>query len=199
MTSSVSWKDSTASVSWNRLSGDNVYTLKITERRNTGYEDIPPKGTQVNELRYEDTFAFPTQPNRRYIAELSCGELYAQTELYTFLTGHENDMDFEPMPDTKEAADQLMTTDKYPSDICNFIVHGAEGENGKAMLVGIENDLLAIALSNLPEQSRDVVLLAYCLDMTDVEIAEALNMPRSTVQYQRTSSLNKIKKHMEGK
>ena len=95
--------------------------------------------------------------------------------------------------------DALMTTDKYPSDMCNFIVHGTEGENGKAMLVGIENDLLAIALSNLPEQSRDVVLLAYCLDMTDVEIAEALNMPRSTVQYQRTSSLNKIKKYMEGK
>ena len=49
----------------------------------------------------------------------------------------------------------------------------------------------------LPDDRRDIVLLAYFLDMTDREIAEKLDMVRRTVQYKRTQSLKELKKEME--
>lgn len=53
------------------------------------------------------------------------------------------------------------------------------------------------ALMRLPTQKRDIVLLAHCLGKTDVEIGAMLNMVSRTVQYQRTSSLAKLKQYME--
>ena len=86
--------------------------------------------------------------------------------------------------------DELRVTDKYPSDLTMFKVQDFE--------IGVENELLADALKSLPAVSRDIVLLSYFMDYTDHEIAEMLNIIRSTVQYRRTSSLSKMKKHMEG-
>ena len=60
-----------------------------------------------------------------------------------------------------------------------------------------ENEKLADALSALPDSKRDIVLLAYFLDMTDQEIADKLNLVRSTVQYRRASSLKEMKQRME--
>lgn len=45
----------------------------------------------------------------------------------------------------------------------------------KVFVVG---DLLAEALSQLPEDKRDVILLSYFLGMTDREISEQLNVVR---------------------
>jgi len=61
----------------------------------------------------------------------------------------------------------------------------------------VENEKLAEALSALPESKRDIVLLAYFLDMSDQEIADKLNLVRSTVQYRRASSLKEMKQRME--
>ena len=47
------------------------------------------------------------------------------------------------------------------------------------------------------DDKRDIVLLAYFLDMTDQEIADKLDMVRRTVQYKRTQSLKELKKEME--
>lgn len=91
---------------------------------------------------------------------------------------------------TQKQIDELSVTDTYPSEKNRFTVKDFE--------VLIENDLLAEALSSLPESSRDIVLLSYFLEISDTDIAEMLNMVRRTVQYRRTSSLNKMKKHMEG-
>ena len=91
---------------------------------------------------------------------------------------------------TQKQIDELSATDTYPSDKTRFLV--------KEFEVLIENDLLAEALSSLPETSRDIVLLSYFLEISDTDIAEMLNMVRRTVQYRRTSSLSKMKKHMEG-
>lgn len=91
---------------------------------------------------------------------------------------------------TQKQIDELSATDTYPSEKNRFMV--------KEFEVLIENDLLAEALSSLPESSRDIVLLSYFLEISDTDIAEMLNMVRRTVQYRRTSSLNKMKKHMEG-
>ena len=61
----------------------------------------------------------------------------------------------------------------------------------------MENEKLAEALSALPESKRDIVLLAYFLDMSDQEIADKLNVVRRTVQYRRASSLKEMKKRLE--
>ena len=53
------------------------------------------------------------------------------------------------------------------------------------------------ALAVLPDDKRDIVLLAYFLDMTDQEIADKLDMVRRTVQYKRAQSLKELKKEME--
>ena len=87
--------------------------------------------------------------------------------------------------------DELMTVDKYSTDMNKFLTCGFEVE--------IESDLLAEALSTLPAKSRDILLLAYFLDMRDVEIAAVLDMAKSTVQYQRSTSLTKLQKYMGGK
>ena len=92
---------------------------------------------------------------------------------------------------SKREIDELMTMDKYESDMYKFLAYGFEVE--------IESDLLAEALSALPIKSRDILLLSYFLDMSDVEIANVLDMARSTVQYMRSASLNKLKKYMGGK
>ncbi|MDR2571941.1 MAG: hypothetical protein LBD23_16815, partial [Oscillospiraceae bacterium] len=53
------------------------------------------------------------------------------------------------------------------------------------------------ALRSLPERKRDIILLSYFLELSDGEIGKKLNLIRSTVQYQRTSTLRELKKMME--
>ena len=84
---------------------------------------------------------------------------------------------------------QLYTVDTYDLD--------GEGEafciNGKR----ITTKLLAEALRTLPHEKRQAVLLYYFFDKSDVEIAEELGVPRSTIQYRRTSSFEMLKKYLE--
>ncbi len=84
---------------------------------------------------------------------------------------------------------QLYTVDSYDID--------GEGEifcvNGKR----ITAKLIAEALRSLPQEKRQAVLLYYFFDKTDVEIAAELNIPRSTVQYRRTSSFDLLKLYLE--
>ncbi|EGP7089878.1 sigma-70 family RNA polymerase sigma factor [Listeria monocytogenes] len=64
--------------------------------------------------------------------------------------------------------------------------------------VGIEHDLLSEALRDLPDKKREILLLYYFMNMSDSEIAERLELNRSTVYRHRTSGLALIKKIMEG-
>ncbi len=66
------------------------------------------------------------------------------------------------------------------------------------MDVEILDSDLGRALETVSKVRRDIVLLAYLLDMTDTEIASRLQLNRSTVQYRRTSTLGQLKKIMEG-
>ena len=86
---------------------------------------------------------------------------------------------------------QLFTTDEYKSDYFRFQVSGFD--------VLVKNELLAEALNALPERKRDIILLSYFLDMSDAEIAELLNVVRTTVFRHRKSALAKIKQYLEGK
>ncbi len=80
-------------------------------------------------------------------------------------------------------------TDEYECDYTVFEVLGME--------VRVSDEQISKALKALSEKKRNIILLSYFMDMTDAEIAELLNLVRSTVQYHRTNSLNEIKKILE--
>lgn len=92
---------------------------------------------------------------------------------------------------SEEAMEQFAVWDKYFEDTYLFEVMGFE--------VSVTDELLAEALKTLPQDRQEIILLSYFLGMTDPEIAEQLNLVRRTVAYRRTSSLQALKKFMEGK
>ena len=85
--------------------------------------------------------------------------------------------------------EQLYTEDKYFAIEQVFNVLGLD--------VIVTDCVIAEALENLPERKRDIILLSYFLELSDREIGDKLNMLRSTVQYQRTSTLQQLKNFME--
>jgi RNA polymerase sigma factor (sigma-70 family) len=91
---------------------------------------------------------------------------------------------------TPQEENQLYTHDSYFADDeaeKSFFVAGKE----------ITAKLLAEALHSLPEEKRNAVLLYYFFEMSDAEIAELHSIPRSTVQYRRTSSFELLKRYLE--
>ena len=58
------------------------------------------------------------------------------------------------------------------------------------------NGVQGLSLS-LPEEKRRSVLLYYFFNMSYVEIAKLYQIPRSTVQYRRTSSFDLLKHYLE--
>ncbi|WP_301109584.1 sigma factor-like helix-turn-helix DNA-binding protein [Sporosarcina sp.] len=90
---------------------------------------------------------------------------------------------------TSQEENQLYTLDKQ-----------YEGEEGECLQVAgkrVTPILLAEAMRTLPIEKRKTVLLYYFFDKSDVEIAELLEIPRSTVQYRRTSSFKRLKRFLE--
>ncbi len=90
---------------------------------------------------------------------------------------------------TPQEAAQLYSQDSYFED-----------ESGDTFLAGgkkITTKLLAEALHTLPEEKRKAVLLYYFAGKSDVEIGEMIHVPRSTVQYRRTSSFDLLKRYLE--
>ena len=88
----------------------------------------------------------------------------------------------------KELA-SLAVTDEY---FKGGYVFSVLGEN-----IAVSDADLAGALTAIPADKRGIVLMKYFFDMTDDEIAEKLNMARSTVAYKRANTLNQLKKIME--
>ncbi len=76
--------------------------------------------------------------------------------------------------------------DKYPSEYTAFNVLG--------MKVQITDEQLSKVLKELPEKKRNIILLSYFMDMSDLEIGKLMNLVRSTIYRHRTSALKKIKK-----
>ena len=90
---------------------------------------------------------------------------------------------------SEQELEQLSTTDKYFAFEQTFNVLGND--------VIVNDESIAEALKNLPERKRDIILLSYFLELSDGEIGKKLNLIRSTVQYQRTSTLRELKKFLE--
>ena len=91
---------------------------------------------------------------------------------------------------TPEQLAQICSFDEYSSDYSRFKVLEYD--------IAVKDELLAEALQELPERKRDIILLSYFLDYSDVEIAELLNLVRRTVNDQRNKALKDLKNRMEG-
>ena len=85
---------------------------------------------------------------------------------------------------------QLCREDEYFASEKIFTVLGND--------IPVRDAHIADALTLLPKEKRDIILLSYFLDMPDREIGEKLNMLRNTVQYRRTGALQQLKIFMEG-
>ena len=99
----------------------------------------------------------------------------------------ENEVLFSEM--TMTEMEELLVTDKYMEDIECFQVLDYDIE--------IRDELLGEALKNLPDKKRDVILMSFFLNLPDGEIAKAMNLVRSTVNYHKSSSIEKLRKMME--
>lgn len=106
--------------------------------------------------------------------------------------------------DTKQRQLREITfSDLSPEEensLCTYDKYFADDEAEQSFVVGgkeITAELLAEALHSLPEEKRETVLLYYFFDMSEREIAKYYNIPRTTVQTRRTSSMKLLKRYLE--
>ena len=90
----------------------------------------------------------------------------------------------------EEALEQLAVMDEYPWEHTVFRV----GED----VILIKNSRLAAALKLLPEQDRRILLMYWCLEMADWEIAAELHMARRTVNSHRRNASLLLRKLLGG-
>ncbi|MCB6414239.1 sigma-70 family RNA polymerase sigma factor [Faecalimonas umbilicata] len=90
---------------------------------------------------------------------------------------------------SEKELDSIFTVDRYKVENKCFRVLGYDIE--------VKDTLLAEAIQSLSESKQKVVLLSYFMDMSDAEIARAMNLVRSTVHEHRRRSLELMKKMME--
>ena len=64
--------------------------------------------------------------------------------------------------------------------------------------IEVKDELIGEALKYLLEKKRNVILLSFFMDMSDTEIVKYMNLVRSTIHHHRVSSLQALKKIMEG-
>ena len=91
---------------------------------------------------------------------------------------------------TEGELEQLKTDDEYIVESEMFRVLDYDIE--------VKDELIGEALKYLPEKKRNVILLSFFMDMSDTEIAKHMNLVRSTIHHHRVSSLQALKKIMEG-
>lgn len=89
---------------------------------------------------------------------------------------------------TESELNRLAVYDAYFADERTFVVDDNE--------IVVNDDLLASAIKQLPQNKRDIILLSYFVGMTDAEIAEQLNVVRQTISKRRTVSLEELKNHL---
>ena len=91
---------------------------------------------------------------------------------------------------TQEELSRMTNTDEYivESEVFRVLDYDVE----------VKGELIGEALKYLPEKKRNVILLSFFMDMTDTEIAKHMNLVRSTIHHHRVSSLQALKKIMEG-
>jgi len=86
---------------------------------------------------------------------------------------------------------KLISFDDYPSDLFE------ENITTDMFNAVIHNELLYEALLSIKPRSRDLILLKYWCDMTDVEVDNILNMTKSSVNKHKIRTLHKLKELMK--
>ena len=81
--------------------------------------------------------------------------------------------------------DKLCVVDRYPSDSIVFSSHGYD--------LHIDNELVAAAFAELPQQAQSILILHCVLEMADGEIGTLMEMSRSAVQRHRTKTLKELR------
>lgn len=88
-----------------------------------------------------------------------------------------------------EDMEQLAVCDSYPSECAAYAV-GDE-------VILIQSDRLADALNALSKECREIILMYFCLEMPDREIAERLDISRRTVNTHRRQAFQELQALME--
>ena len=84
---------------------------------------------------------------------------------------------------------RLYCLDDYRLEYECFPILGIEVE--------VRDQQIIDALKRLPEKKLKVILMAFFLGMTEMEIAEEMNLVQSTIHYHKQASLKILKKWME--
>lgn len=90
---------------------------------------------------------------------------------------------------SEEELSKIFTMDEYEFDNECFNVMNCDVE--------VKDALIADALKELSEKKRNIILMAYFMDMSDSDIARELNLVRSTIYEHRKNSLKFLRKIME--
>lgn len=90
---------------------------------------------------------------------------------------------------SQEELEHISISDIYDTDYIHFEVMEYD--------IPVEDILLAEAIETLPKQKKDIILLSYFTDMTDLDIANEMGVRASTIFYHKKEALKKIKKYME--
>lgn len=90
---------------------------------------------------------------------------------------------FSDLPDV--VVDSLHVWDEYELGFTAFDVYGTE--------VRVSDDMLCEALKQLPEKKRNVLLMSYFLELSDISIGELLQMTRDGVYKNRMAGLKLLR------
>lgn len=86
---------------------------------------------------------------------------------------------------TETDLNHVAATDEYSLGYTVFPVYGAE--------VRVYDDHLCEAIKVLSERQRNIVLMFYFLEMSDIEIGQIIGISRCSVYRSRMRALNIIK------
>jgi len=158
-----------------RLAGSSLYAIRLMSGKGVPHRRIPHrKGVNKMEVAH-----------RKFGNEWGQFDRYCKLVLYheaiDYLRELQRQSDHEKPLDTlsPEEWDNLSTIDRYPSDSFVFSSHGCS--------LYIDNELVAAAFADLPQQEQSILILCFVLDMADGEIGCVMGMSRSAVQRHRTS------------
>ena len=85
----------------------------------------------------------------------------------------------------------------YPMSVKDEYFSQSRSFDTSAGSVVVKGYDISEIISALPDRQREIILLYYIAEKTDREIGKNMNMPRSTVQYQRDAAIKILKKIME--
>ena len=81
--------------------------------------------------------------------------------------------------------DKLSTTDRYPIESHVFSSHGYD--------LYIDDELVAGAFAELPQQEQSILILHFVLGLTDREISDLVGMSKSAVQRHKAKTLKELR------